>query len=301
MKKCPHCKERPSRKSSSWCGPCENAKRREKRASADFDIDVVEPVAQPCPSEILVGGLRRVLFIPDTHVPYHDPRAWAVMLAGARVFKPDTVVILGDFADFYAVSSHSKNPERRADLDYEVGLVKEKLAELDALGASRRVYVAGNHEDRLSRYLMDHAPALFGSVSIPEVLGLHTSGWEYVPYREFLRLGKLRITHDTGKAGQNAHRQAMGSFRHSTVIGHTHRMEMSVAGSADGSPAVAAMFGWLGSFEHVDYMHRIESQAAWVHGFGLGFMEPSGVVHLTPVPIVNGAACVLGQVIRVPS
>ncbi len=242
--------------------------------------------------------LRRVLFIPDCHVPYHDVKAWNLMLRAARILKPDVVVVLGDFADFYAVSSHSKNPDRAADLKYEVGIVKEKLAELTALGASRNVFVSGNHCDRLERYLMDRAPALFGVVKIPELLDLAAQGWEYVPYKSSTRVGKIHVTHDTGKAGQNAHRQSMQAFGGSTTIGHTHRMEYSVKGCADGPPSVGAMFGWLGDFDKVDYMHQIAARTDWVHGFGVGFMEPNGVVHLCPVPIVNGRCVVLGQLVH---
>lgn len=242
--------------------------------------------------------LKRILFVPDTHVPYHDEKAWLLMLKAAKRLKPDIVVVLGDFADFYAVSAHSKNPERAADLKYEVDCVKEKLAQLNKLGATRKIYVEGNHEFRLERYLCDRAPALFGTVKVKDLLDLDEHGWEFTPYRKATRIGKLRITHDTGKAGQNAHRQAMGAFRHSIIIGHTHRMEMSVVGSADGKPAVAAMFGWLGDFDSVDYMHEIEARSNWVHGFGIGIMETSGVVHLQPVPIVNNSCCILGEIIR---
>lgn len=263
-------------------------------------------VARPMPpaphAEPVTAGLVRILFVPDTHAPYEDATAWAVMLAAAKVIQPEIIVILGDFADFYSVSSHSKNPTRASDLKYEVERVKERLAELDALGARRKIYVAGNHEDRLSRYLCDQAPALFGSVTIPEVLGLAERGWEYHPYKEHVKLGKLKIVHDVGTAGRNANRQAMDVFQGSTIIGHTHRLEYSVIGAADGPPSVGAMFGWLGRFEDIDYMNQAKARRDWVHGFGYGVLEnPSGIVHVTPVPIVNGSCCVLGQVIRVAS
>lgn len=241
--------------------------------------------------------LRKVLFVPDTHVPYHDEQAFKLLLKAGRVFEPDTVVLLGDFADFYSVSSHDKDPRRASDLEYEVGIVKEKLAELKKLGASRHVYICGNHEERLERYLMQKAPALFGTVKIPDVLGLRNE-WEFVPYKRSFKLGKLNLTHDTGTAGQNAHRQSMDAYQGSAAIGHTHRMEFSVRGKASGSPQVGAMFGWLGDFDKVDYMHQIKAKRDWVHGFGLGHMEDTGVIHITPVPMVNGKVVVCGKLVQ---
>jgi hypothetical protein len=37
------------------------------------------------------------LFIPDTHAPFHDKKAFALMLEVAKEVRPDEVVVLGDF------------------------------------------------------------------------------------------------------------------------------------------------------------------------------------------------------------
>jgi len=46
--------------------------------------------------------LERILFIPDVHRPFHDRAAWKLMLRAAKDFKPDILIILGDFADCLA-------------------------------------------------------------------------------------------------------------------------------------------------------------------------------------------------------
>lgn len=264
----------------------------------EFGVDRAPPEPPTAPATVSESDrLRRVLFVPDTHAPYHDEAAFQLMLRAGALLQPDIVMVMGDFADFYAVSSHSKNPERASDLEYEVGVVREKLREVERLNAGTNVYIAGNHEDRLSRYLADRAPALFKTVQIPEVLGLKER-WSYVPYKASYRLGKVHLTHDVGTAGRNANRQAMDAFQGSAIIGHTHRMEYSVTGNADGPPAVGAMFGWLGDFDRIDYMHGVKARRDWVHGFGIGFLEPNGVLHLQPVPIVAKSVCILGQVVR---
>ena len=242
--------------------------------------------------------LSRVLIIPDVHRPDHDKRAWELVLRAGRAFKPDKIVVLGDFADFYSVSSFDKNPKKASDLKREADDANVGLDELDALGASSKIFIKGNHEDRLERYLCKAAPALIGCVSVDELFRFAERGWQVVDYKKSTRLGKLRLTHDTGTAGQNAHRQSMDAFQASVVIGHTHRMEMTFKGCADGNPTVGAMFGWLGDFDQIDYMQAVKARRDWVHGFGIGYQEQNGVIHLQPVPIINGACVVGGVLIR---
>ena len=45
--------------------------------------------------------LEPVLIVPDTHRPFHNKRAWGLMLKVAEPLKPKHIVIIGDFADFY--------------------------------------------------------------------------------------------------------------------------------------------------------------------------------------------------------
>jgi hypothetical protein len=55
------------------------------------------------------------------------------------------------------------------------------------------------------------------------------------------------------------------------------------------------MFGWLGDAEKAgDYLHEAKA-SDWCHGIGLGYMEPSGIVHVTPVPFINGRCVVEGR------
>lgn len=219
------------------------------------------------------------------------------MLKAAQHFKPDTIVVLGDFADFYSVSSHDKSPRRAALLEDELEAVGKGLEMLGQLGASKKHFVSGNHEDRLDRYLMKHAPALWGMCNVRDVLKLKDRGWTFTPYKEHLKLGKLHITHDAGKAGLYAHYDAQRAFEGNVILGHTHRLGYAVVGNAQGKPHVGAMLGWLGDVSKVDYMHRIRALRDWAHGFGVGYQTPDGAVHVQPVPIVNRSVVVDGRLI----
>jgi predicted phosphodiesterase len=242
--------------------------------------------------------LKKILIIPDVHRPYHDKRAWSLLLRVGMAFKPDKIVTLGDFADFYCVSSHDKDPNRVNGLEAEVADVNVALDELDQLKAKEKIFITGNHENRLERYLMTKAPELFNMMGIKELFQLKKRNWKYVPYKNHIKIGKLHITHDTGKAGKYAHYQSMDDFQDNTVIGHTHRLGYTVVGNAKGVPHVGAMFGWLGDVEQVEYMHRIKALRDWALGFGIGYEEPNGNMHLQPVPMVDYKVVVEGKLYK---
>lgn len=287
------------------CSTCRNKRRTGKAPSEAPTAPPPEPVIlRPAPQPLLPplhlnSGLERLLLIPDPHHPNHDESAWSLMLRAAHLFRPQVVIILGDFADAETLSSHAATEPGETDFARELQGVTNALDQLDQLGATRKIYCQGNHETRLERYLMGRAPSLFRCLRWQNLLELHRRGWEWVPYGHTAKVGKLNITHDTGSAGMNAHRQAAVDVGGSVVIGHTHRLAYEVRGRFDGTPYVAAMFGWLGDQKKAaSYIHEARAAASWAHGFGIGYHEPSsGVVHLQPVPIVHGRCVVQGQLV----
>lgn len=272
------------------CRDCENAKMRAKRAGPSLDTQPVARVEMP----LEVG-----IIIPDCHIPNHDLRAFGVMLRVAMALKPKHLVILGDFADGETLSAHPATKPGELSFEAEVAGVQQCLDQLDALGATNKVYIEGNHEFRLDRYLMERAPQMFYSIKWQNILKLHERGWQWVPYRKSVRVGKMNFTHDTGNAGMNAHRTSAQAFGGSAAIGHTHRMAYEVKGRFEGTPYLAAMFGWLGDAEKAaSYMHEAKA-SDWVHGFGVFHLEPdTGIMHVQPVPIVHGKCVVNGSLFR---
>jgi predicted phosphodiesterase len=232
--------------------------------------------------------LEPMLVFGDAHRPYHDERAWQLMLTVGRKLRPTHLICMGDLADFYAVSSHSKNPLRVRQLADEIKDVRKGLDELDALKAKYKKFIAGNHCDRLTRYLQDKAPELFNVVGISELLQLEERGWEYTSYKDDTDVGAVHFTHDVGASGRNAAFKALDTYQHSVVTGHTHRMQYLVEGNATGEVKLSAQFGWLGDRNQIDYMHRAKVYKDWALGFGVGYINSnSGIVYLTPVPIIE--------------
>ena len=242
--------------------------------------------------------VQKIFFVPDAHVPYHDNKAFKLVLKAIKKFAPDTLVVLGDFADFYSVSSHDKSPDRRILLNDELKAVRKALSSLERLNVPRKIFISGNHENRLERYITTKSPELFGLVTIPELFKLEENDWEYVPYKKHVMLGRLAISHDYGSAGQSAHRTAATKLGSSVVIGHTHRSAMFARNTVDGKLMMSAMFGWLGDLTQIDYMHQASVTPDWITGFGVGYMLQDGTVVLNSIPIVNNSCILEGEIIK---
>ncbi len=249
--------------------------------------------------------LARVLFITDMHSPYHDKRAINLMEKVALGIGVNKVICGGDAADFYAVSTHNKDPKRRDTFFDEVKVTNRLLRRIEGwLHAGRMQpiwlgpqleFLMGNHEFRLDRYIQERAPEMDGIVSADGLLGLSENGWKVTAYKDHTTAGKLYITHDIGKAGASAVKDAMNSYQDNIVINHLHRIIYLVEGNAKGTPHVAACFGWLGDVTKVDYMHRVKANRDWALGFGIGYLRANGFVYLQPVPIIDYTAVVEGR------
>lgn len=238
----------------------------------------------------------RILFIPDVHRPYHNVRAWNLMVRAMKEWKPKIVVILGDYLEGYGLSRFIKDP-RRSDMEFEFADGNKGLDELDSFGAEQKIYVGGNHDSqRFNDYIKQNAPALQGVASLEQALRLKERGWKYVPYRDHAKIGKVYVTHDVGATGRNAAHKVIDVYQHSVITGHTHRMIYAVEADGLGEPILSAQFGWLGDIKYIDYTHRIIATKAYVLGFGIGRIDPkSGILFATPVPIVKYQCMIEGE------
>lgn len=238
--------------------------------------------------------LKRVLFLPDAHTPYHDRRALESLIIDhvLPAFQWDTICILGDWWDNYSISNHYKTPTREGSWKRESELGKELLKRIGKIPARRRILIKGNHERWLEKYLSDKAPALYEQVientKAPE-------GWEVIEYMESTTIGKLHVTHDLGYSGMQSAQQSLSACGDNIVIGHNHNMTYVVRGNAKGKCHVGASFGWLGDYRRIDYRHRMRARRDWVLGFAVGYLRPNGVIHIVPIPIINYSCVVEGQ------
>lgn len=247
----------------------------------------------PSPAET-----QRVLVCPDVHVPYQHAEAWETFLAVAREWRPHVLVLLGDFADFYCVTSHPKDPARRLTFQEEVALVNRELDRVCHLNIPRVIYCEGNHETRLSRYITANAQAFHGVIDTRHLLQIdRRTGWEWVPYGQHTAIGKLSFSHDIGFAGVYAARQSVAAFGHNIIFGHTHRAQCHYESTVHGERHVGWSMGWLGDPSAIDYRHRARVMRESQHGFGVAHVLDDGTGWVHFAPIIDGRVVVDGKLI----
>ena len=235
------------------------------------------------------GPYERHVFIPDLHVPYHDPQAVAVAVAFVRELRPDHLWVLGDACDFYQLSRFDKDPARVTALQDDADQTADVLAGFRrAAPRARAHFIPGNHEGRLRKYLWTHATALarVRGNSIPELLSLAKVGFDYVESGQ-ARIADLVIKHGNvvrTRAGNSANGE-LDRVGVSGVSAHTHRAGHVYRTNEAGD------FMWLESGCLCD-LHPVylEGQTAdWQHALAYGFLERGGnrfATHL--MKIVNG-------------
>lgn len=96
----------------------------------------------------------------DIHIPAHDDQAVALTLEHFYKQGVKKLVLNGDILDCYQASDHLKDPtepQLRAEFAALRPWIKFLQSKFDTI-----VYKLGNHEERLERFLISKAPALFG-------------------------------------------------------------------------------------------------------------------------------------------
>lgn len=241
-------------------------------------------------------GLSCALIIPDTHRPFHDKRAYNLMLKVAKDLKPSEIVILGDYCDAYSLSSHSKDPRVFTMITDEV---EDTLAGLDELDrefpSAQKVFIQGNHEWRLERYLCNQAPALFGVTDTRFLLKLNQRPkWTFIPYgpNQIHRVlgSKLLARHEPiGRTSEMTARKAMASM----VFGHIHRIQMNYSVGIEGKQHVAYCPGWLGDKRKDLIFGYVKTHHDWQLGFSLVFVDDkTKFFYHCIIPILSNYTCV---------
>lgn len=244
--------------------------------------------------------ITKVVCLPDCHIPYHDKKAWELFLKACRVVKPDVLVIIGDLIDFLSVSSHSKSPSDNTNFQTELNAGLAALDELEALGVPRVIYNEGNHCTRITRYVADKAPELYGMMDVKDLLKIdERKGWEWYPYGDFARIGELSTVHDVGYCGINSARASLNAFQNNLVFGHSHRASVVYGGTVEGKTHVCMNIGHLLDYEQVSYRNRHTAKKDWQQGIGMIYQSEDGVSWANFIPFIDGRYIIDGKLVNV--
>lgn len=178
--------------------------------------------------------VERSLVLSDIHFASADePLVDLIAFKFGKDFKPHNIFLNGDIIDCWAVSNFTKHPTIKNSLTDDIEACKAFLKRLrKTYPKARIVYVGGNHEYRIDRYLADNAPELFPYVNIKDILDLKELAIEWVGsiHKEnWFKYRDLYIGH-YDKAAGNAASTAQSLLRErgvSLIQGHVHKVGMT--------------------------------------------------------------------------
>ena len=171
-----------------------------------------------------------IVIAGDFQCRYQDDDVVDIWLQFVKDFNPETVVLNGDMLDLESLSKYPTSLEHRLTVQADVDAAVDILKRLRAVAPKAEIYhVAGNHEQRLEKYLTVNAPELAGSpnLTIPEFLGLKELGIEYIePYGRGVSWHGCLVYHGRRVSQHSAYSAKAEFFDAGTslVMGHTTRL-----------------------------------------------------------------------------
>lgn len=140
--------------------------------------------------------MRTTLLVPDIQWPYHDQLMLDKLIKVAADEQPDQIVQIGDGIDFPQVSQWSIGTAGAyaPTLQQHISGYRDGFLKLMQRAApdAKKVWLKGNHDERLEWFVNKYAPALasLDALSTENLFGLAELGWTY-------ESGPLRIGTNT--------------------------------------------------------------------------------------------------------
>jgi len=312
----------------NWWGPDKDGDRGNWQLKARYEripeflrcgVEPVEVRRERRPEPLVVRE-RVTLACGDAHfgfewddrwrslTPYHDERALDLVLQIVEAVEPDRIVLLGDMLDLAELSlKYPRRPNQLYTIQPALEALHAWLVRLRrAAPPAQIVYLEGNHEDRLRRYMTAKAGELMPlrrvgtdvGLALPHLLALDLLDIEWA---EELADEDERTAYRHGEAVKKgggataAHVLRETSFAH--VNGHVHRRECGARTvHLPGGRRQEIFVANPGCLCHADgRVPGVDGTPDWQQGCLLitEYGGPAPAVEL--VPIVEGYAYLRGE------
>ncbi len=218
-----------------------------------------------------LGITGKVGILSDIHVPYHDETALRAAVDHLQAEQVDALLLNGDWADFYSISRHEKNPRLR-NFRNELAAVRAFLKWIRQEFPGIPITVkTGNHEERYERWLYEHAPEISDDpiMGLDNWCGLPALGMTLVKDKRIILCGSLPVLHghEKGSGISSPVNQARGAFmrlHHTVLEGHGHRTSTHSEPDMMGRETVCFSTGCL-----CDLRPAYAVLNKWNHGFAI--------------------------------
>lgn len=229
--------------------------------------------------------IRTAILLPDVHLDTKAYRDYILVKKFIAEIKPNEIIVMGDFMDVSALSGWDLDKKRKMEGQR---FVKECIVanqELDFLQehCQNIVYLGGNHEFRIDRYL-DKNPEMEGLIDLPIVLNFNKrKKLKYIPYDGNYKLGKLNITH-TGNTNLHHAKATLEQWMDNIVYCHTHQAQSFFRTGKGKHPIMSYCLGTLGN-KAPEYM--VGKWTNWISEFAIVYYDEKGQFNLYPINIIN--------------
>lgn len=218
---------------------------------------------------------RLTAVLPDIHIPYQDKGAVEEALSRIEEERAGRIVILGDLMDFEAISRFNRKLEKRAAFEWELKLGRKWISDFHKRFKGREIhFLAGNHESRLSKYVVRNCPELSGlpQLALEEVLEIPGSWRTYSYNLNAVRIDGVSYVHGRKFSG-NVCMANLKKYMGSVVQGHSHRSSSQYLRLPNGKTIGAVEAGCL-----CDLRPSYAADVNWTHAMawaenGLPYLE----------------------------
>lgn len=248
----------------------------------EWELPKPGPVVQIQKSEVkpkVNKGMKTAVIVPDIQIGYfrnqegalvatHDERAISIAMGIIRDIRPDQIILLGDNLDLPEFGKYRLSPAFAFTTQASIDRATTLCAELRQLAPKAKiVWLAGNHEERLTNYILDNAKAAFGimkgntpkawpDMSVPSLCRMEEYGVQFesgYPAGHYLINKQLACIHGNRvrSRGSTAHIY-LNEQKLSIIYGHIHRIELAYRTRQDWDGARTIMAASPGTLARID-------------------------------------------------
>lgn len=258
--------------------------------------------------------------------PFHDEKALKLARSIAEYVRPDEAIFLGDVLDLAPYGSYRQEPGFVETVQPAIDRTFEELCVYNAL-AKKVVFIQGNHDFRLRKYIEDNARAA-SSIHVASKKGEDTD--PVFSVQNLLRFRELNIEHiDTypigaywinkelkcihghvvKQAGLTAPFLAQKEL-HSTIFGHIHRIENAHATKDGKDGPTHTQAHSPGTLARIDGAvpsaktsvgtdgHLATYYENWQQGISIVLSSPDGWFQIDNIPFRDGKAVYDGKTFK---
>lgn len=248
--------------------------------------------------------MKKILLLSDLQIPDHSEEALELVLQFIPDFRPNLVILNGDLLNFTGVAKYDPIPHYTVTLSDEIETARRIINKVVKIVRQSNpiveiVWIKGNHEFRLEKFLATHATPVAELkidgeylISIEKIFNTKELGIKTVPYQRDFKIGDVIVEHGD-LVRKHAGYTAKGMFEsrgESGISGHTHR-----AGYYSRTRAGKTYF-WIeqGCLCNLEPEPHYARRPDWAHSFVIAYQNKKQVFPQL-IPIFNNSFVVNGK------